>query len=266
MTIIAAFKASDGVILGADGASLVPVRLEDGSTRIIQIFETATKVFQIGDKPIGVAFWGSGSIGTRTLNSLVAQFNRTKLPELQPDECTVTTLAEGLFAFLSEVHKQTLGPLKEEEPDARDTIIGAILCGYSPDTYLGEGLEFEVPFREPEPVWDSPSDMHPVWRGQFEPLARLITGYAPQLLEDILPMLTEKLGEDGVNEFVGRYQPPAVFGAMPLQEALELVRWMLRTTIGYFRFAAGPRVCGGEIDTALITPFGFDWKDHKEIR
>jgi hypothetical protein len=266
VTIIVAFKASDGVILGADGASLVPVRQEDGTTRIIHIFETATKIFQIGDKPVGVAFWGSGSIGTRTLNSLVAQFNRTKLPELQPHECTVSTLAEGLFVFLSEFHKQTFGPLREDEPDARDTIVGALLCGYSPDKYFGEGFEFGVPFRKPEQVWDSPSDMHPVWRGQIEPLARLISGYAPQLLEDILPMLTEKLGEKGVDKFVGQYQPLAVFGAMPLQEALELVRWMLRTTIGYFRFAAGARLCGGEIDTALITPFGYEWKDHKEIR
>jgi len=56
------------------------------------------------------------------------------------------------------------------------------------------------------------------------------------------------------------YTPP-----MPIQDAIDLAEFLVRTAIDFTRFRAGSPTVGGPIETAAITKHdGFMWVRHKE--
>jgi len=56
--------------------------------------------------------------------------------------------------------------------------------------------------------------------------------------------------------------------AMPIQDAVDLARYLVETTIGFVRFAVFvPKTVGGAVDIAAITKHeGFRWVQCKGFR
>lgn len=53
MTFAISLNLPDGIILGVDSAVTL-----SGPTGIIKVFENAQKLFQLGEKPVGIAVYG----------------------------------------------------------------------------------------------------------------------------------------------------------------------------------------------------------------
>ena len=107
-----------------------------------------------------------------------------------------------------------------------------------------------------------------LWDGQYEALNRLVLGLgfdigsalvrhgiAPQNAGELQAKLTKDL-----------YATLAV-PAMPIQDAIDLARFLVETTIGFVRFAVFlPKSVGGAVEIAAITKHeGFRWVQRKEV-
>jgi hypothetical protein len=71
-------------------------------------------------------------------------------------------------------------------------------------------------------------------------------------------VIVQKWAKDHVSEL------PLVFDGMPLQDAVDFANFAIQLTIGTFRFALGPPICGGDVDIAVITPAAFHWAQRKQ--
>jgi hypothetical protein len=57
-----------------------------------------------------------------------------------------------------------------------------------------------------------------------------------------------------------------LFAAMPLQDAVDYARHLIRTTIDTMRFEPRFPSVGGAIDVLVVTPAGLRWVQRKELR
>lgn len=63
---------------------------------------------------------------------------------------------------------------------------------------------------------------------------------------------------------VSRLQAPIVFAPMPIQDAIDLGRFLVHAASMYSRFLPGPQVVGGPIEIAAITKHEqFKWISRK---
>jgi len=77
MTICVSVKVAEGLVLAADSAVMLSgkIKTPQGEAEgIIQTFQYANKVTHFKDYPIGIMNWGSGSIGDRSIQSLILEF------------------------------------------------------------------------------------------------------------------------------------------------------------------------------------------------
>ena len=72
MSIVASVKVHDGLVLGADSMTQIIGKDEAGKVGFIQNFQNAQKLFQFSDR-IGVATYGVGNIGPRSIGSFVSE-------------------------------------------------------------------------------------------------------------------------------------------------------------------------------------------------
>jgi hypothetical protein len=77
MTICISVNVAEGLVLAADSAVMVSgtINTPQGTGQgIIQSFQFANKVTRFKNYPIGIMNWGSGSIGDRSVQSLIMEF------------------------------------------------------------------------------------------------------------------------------------------------------------------------------------------------
>jgi hypothetical protein len=97
------------------------------------------------------------------------------------------------------------------------------------------------------------------WKGQGAAIARLVHGMEPELLEH--------LGGLGLSpeELTMRGQMSLWHAAMPMQDAIDLVRYLVEVVVGYVRFTPGALTVAPPIDIAAITAHdGFQWVARKQ--
>jgi hypothetical protein len=100
------------------------------------------------------------------------------------------------------------------------------------------------------------------WFGQPDALTRLVKGRDLSAIQELVnrgadPKIVKQWLDDNVGEL------PLVFDGMPIQDAVDFANYAVQVTIGRFRFAVGPPLCGGDIDIAVITPDSFEWAQRK---
>ena len=79
----------------------------------------------------------------------------------------------------------------------------------------------------------------------------------PQQTPDVL---TAQLGP----LIAGQLQAPIVFAPMPIQDVIDLARFLVHSAIMYSRFTPGPNIVGGPIEIAAITKHeNFKWISRK---
>jgi hypothetical protein len=111
-------------------------------------------------------------------------------------------------------------------------------------------------------------DFGVLWDGQYEALNRLILGVGFDIGDALVrhgapieraPDLRASLVKD-------LYATLAV-PAMPIQDAIDLARFLVETTLGFIRFAVFlPKSVGGAVEIAAITKHeGFRWVQRKNF-
>jgi hypothetical protein len=259
VTIIVSVKINDGIVMAADSA---------GTMASGQVYAHANKITNLCQGlPIGAMSTGVGGIGNESVETLLkdlqARFEGRAASHaawrLDPAGYTMEEVAERLRSFLFE-EKAALCP----EP----TNLQLRLCGYSAGRPLAEVWEVNMTGPScppPRQIMDE-SSFGVMWDGQYEALNRLILGlgfdvHAALVRHGVTPEAAGRLQEELVRDLYATLSVPA----MPIQDAVDLARFLVETTIGFVRFAVFvPKTVGGAVDIAAITKHeGFRWVQQK---
>lgn len=255
MTIIVSVKINDGVVMAADSAGTMPSG---------QIYAHANKITNLYEGlPIGAMSTGAGGIGNESVETLLKDLRRRFAGhdphhadwQLDPAAYTLEDVAQRLRSFLFEEKVLSGG---------EDTTLQIRICGYSIGRPLAEVWEVNIVGRTclPPRCIMGEDGFGILWDGQYEALNRLILGTG----FEIGPALTRHgVAAEQVAALqaglVGDLYATLSAPAMPIQDAIDLARYLVETTIGFVRFAVFlPKSVGGAVQIAAITKHeGFRW-------
>ncbi len=265
MTICVSVRTPEGLVLAADSMVSLEgtVNTPQGSqTGIFQTFEFANKVMQLKDYPIGVMSWGMASISNRSIQSLIMEFEYDYKSLKDNKTYTVKNIANDLLTELKAKY-DTAYPTSGQQP-----LLGLYIGGYSSRQFFSDQYTYEFPkstdwavVRKNKP--DGNPDFGANWYGQTGTLIRLIKGYDLVSLDELIKRGADKaIIQQWVNDNASEMR--LIFDGMPIQDAVDFADYAVQVTIGAFRFMAGPPLCGGNIDIAVITPAAFHWAKRKQ--
>ena len=184
MSIGILINVHDGIVLAADSASTLtlmgPPPNQQGLVAV-NVYNNANKIANLyKGHPIGCVAYGSGSIGSASISTLLKDF-RDRLRHgtetgFNIRNYTMENVAKQLTAFLMS-HVQQLEP-NEPKPS-----LGIMLGGYSAGESLGEGwlLTIEKGVSKGPQLLRQKGEVGINWGGEGESIARLVLGFSPAL-------------------------------------------------------------------------------------
>jgi hypothetical protein len=278
MSVAVLIGVHDGVVLAADSASTLSfptppgVVLPPGQQGVVgNVYDNANKIFNlVKGQPIGCITFGSGNIGNASIGTLIKDLRKklTDTPEemgFNSGEYTMEGIAKILAKFLGDECE------KLEQPAKLNTNIGFLLGGYSKPGPLGESWSVEIQNGLSQPPKKLRAD-HEVglsWGGATEVLQRMIVGFSPQLFPALAAVTQPQQNPAVLASQLGpmlsaKLQAPLVFAPMPIQDVIDLARFLVHSAIMFSRFSPGPNIVGGPIEIAAITKHeNFKWISRK---
>lgn len=267
MTIVVTVKINDGIVLAADSATT----FFSDTGQVIKIYNNANKVFNlVKGLPIGALTFGSGGIGSASIATLTKDL-RLRLsgnaPEhmdwaLNQQNYTMQEVANRVRDFFYEERfKSAYG---DNPPEGFQ--LGYKLCGYSSGADQPELWDVPISAEGPHPELIRGQDIcGPNWDGEYEAMNRLILGLGSNFATSLVNRGMPKEAADEVMlGVIGDLMAPLVIPAMPIQDAIELAKFMVETTIRFVRFNLRSETVGGPIEVAAITKHeGFKWVQRK---
>lgn len=278
MSVAVLIGVHDGVVLAADSASTLSFSvppgfpLPPGQTGLVaNVYDNANKIFNlVKGQPIGCITFGSGNIGNASIGTLIKDLRKklTNTPEIMgfnPQEYTMRGVAGLLGSFLNE-------ECQKLDAAARTNVnVGFLLGGYSKPGDLGESWSVEIVQGVAQPPKELRESHIPgvSWGGQAEILQRIMLGFSPGLFDVLAGVMKPSqnpatLAVQLMPLLSTRLQAPMVFAPMPIQDAIDLARFLVHASIMFSRFSPGPNIVGGPIEIAAITKHeDFKWISRK---
>jgi hypothetical protein len=258
MTIAIGLKIGDGVILGADSA--VTVGNPYGGNA--NFYFNAEKIINlVKGLPLGAVTYGlfgfSGRSTTRLAKDLRRRLSDPNHAEwVNPENYTVEEVATRVRDFFCELYRS------DHPQGGPGTGFGFMIAGYGPNAARGELWNFEVDetgaCAGPNEVLAN--DIGVLYRGEGEPLNRLLRGWSWTTIQRLA---SEEWPPGDVIKTLDAVAP-LWHAAMPIQDGIDLVRYLIEVTAGFVRFLAKPNTVAPPIDIAAITLHeGFRWVDRK---
>lgn len=283
MSVCVSVKVSEGLVLAADSATAIEGEYRGSAGQlqagILKTYEHGRKLSHIKDYPIGTLTWGAALIGSRSVESLIKEYEYS-LPSLKEGQARIETkLREGkakrgerykyaVSEIAAGLKKHILNFYTEEygdKSDAEKPRFGILVNGYSSGEFFPEQLVLTFPDpSDPKEIRED-VDGKPFfganWFGLTDAIVRLHWGRDDKV-NDILAERF-KVEKSEIQAILDPLQYPVPFDGMPLQDAIDYAVYLVNVTIGRFRFVIGAPLCGGEIDVAVITPDEFTWIKRK---
>jgi hypothetical protein len=266
----------DGIVLATDSASTLITTQPGGQNQppipvALNVYENANKIFNlVKGMPLGCATYGSGSIGNASIATLVKDLRR-KLTEggfgFDRQNYTIEQLCGILGKFLEDECAKTGMPAIIENTNA-----GFFVGGYSSGADLGESWFVEISRGKARAAVKlrADEDVGLSWGGEGgEVVQRIVLGFSPQIPQVLAEVMQPPQSPAAIHQAVvpllqARLQAPLVFAPMPIQDAIDLGRFLVHAAINFSRFLPGPQVVSGPIEIAAITKHeGFKWINRK---
>jgi hypothetical protein len=267
MTIVVTVRVTDGIVLAADSAT----SFTDASGHVAKIYNSANKIFNLVKVwPIGAMTYGAGSIGTDSISTpsknLRTHLSPVPLGAQDPialDRATysIEDVATKARDFFQERYKAAYAiPVP-------GYFLGYRVCGYSGEGALPEAWEIRILENSCEgPIRIYEDDKFgPRWSGESEALDRLILGVGSKLPDALVALGADPATvSDTVKELVNHLYASLYLAAMPIQDAIDLARFLVETAVKFAHFSLRPATVGGPIEIATITKHeGFKWVTRK---
>jgi hypothetical protein len=279
MTVAVSCNLSDGVALAVDSA----VTLPDGAGGVAKVYENAQKLFQLGDRPIGIAGFGIGALGSRAIGSYLREFETLDPGGVVAAQNDLADVVEALRDFFLASYRREVVPALEQHhgvpfdqiPPDQIPILGLVVGGFSQGAFLSEVWEVTIP------VNDAPGssarrraqgDFGTNWFAMFEPIRRYIKGYDPQLLDQVIAYLTNNRGGAALSPqetteiqgILAAYEYVVPFAAMPMDEGIAHTRFLAELVVSHHRYAVGAPIVGGKVKVGSVTYRGGRFQIHAD--
>jgi hypothetical protein len=280
MSIAVLIGVHDGLVIAADSASALTVSVAPGSMAgVAKVYDNANKIFNLyKGKPIGCVTFGTGSIGNSSIGTLIKDLrvilmDQEKAKKLDPPFDPRNYTMEGVSKLVAKFFGDEC---QRQNPATLQTVnMGFLLGGYSTNGPLGESWSVEIQkgVATAPKLLRAPDQVGISWGGASEVLQRIVLGFSPMLFQ----VLAEVSGQQGQGQqtaqqlfsqlsplLIARLQAQLVFAPMPIQDAIDLGRFLVHASIMFSRFLAGPQIIGGPIEIAAITKHEqFKWIERK---
>jgi hypothetical protein len=261
VSIIVSVKINDGIVMADSNTTFFK---ETGEA--FQIYEHANKIANlVKGLPIGVMTCGSGGIGNASIDTLLKDLRVCLSPggdqELDKTNYTMEAVTGRVREFFN----------ARAESSAFQGFLILRVCGYSSARPLPE--VWQVGFSDGQcfgPISvQKEEDMGPRWNGEEEALNRLVLGMASALGPAVVQegILTQEQFEAATPKLWPHVLEPLIMNAAPIQDAIDLARYMVETTKGFVRFSIKrAKTVGGAVEIAAITKHeGFKWVQRKHF-
>lgn len=268
MTVCVAVKVHDCMVFAADSASTLAMTDNDGTQTVLNVYNNADKVFNLHrGLPLMAMTCGMGHIGGRSISSLAKEirFNFSKgESQLDNETYTVQDVSVRVYDYFSRI-------FAAEFPDIESRPYFEFwIGGYSAGSSHGE--IWKLVFGEDAP--DEPqcligTDVHEsiFWGGQGTAISRLLLGVDESAPYCLMSAGMERPAAMDVFRIIrSANQAPILAATMPTIDAIRLAEFLVDTTKGYFSFAFGSDIVGGQTDIATVTRWeGFKWIKRKHF-
>lgn len=214
--------------------------------------------------------YGSGSIGAASISTLSKDLRRRLTAvnsggsgedALDRDAYTVQDVAEKTKAFFQGCYQQAY-----QDP-VPGYFLGYRVCGYSANNPLPEAWEIRIKengAEGPDPLYEA-THFGPRWAGETEAIDRLVLGIGSRTMEALQQIgLDEPTANHVVAELIQRLCATLFLPAMPIQDAIDLARFLVDAASKFAHFTLRPATVGGPMEIATITKHeGFKWITRK---
>ncbi|WP_194727399.1 hypothetical protein [Noviherbaspirillum malthae] len=260
MTVLVSVKINDGVVMAADSAS---------SYASGMVYNHSRKIVNLGEGlPVGAMVTGNGGIGNESIETLLKDLRK----RLNGDDPAYSDWALDASSYSMESIAIKLRRFLFEEksmPNGSNTWTKLRLCGYSAGRPLAEVWEVSLMGESaPAPVCiQGEHEFGLRWDGEYEALDRLVFGLGTRFNEFAVKHGMEPEQAAALREaLVPELYELLFVEAMPIQDAIDLARYLVETTIGFIKFSVSrPKGVGGAIELASITKHeGFHWVQRRE--
>jgi hypothetical protein len=260
VTVIVSVKINDGIVMASDSAS---------TFRNGQTYLHADKIVNlVKGLPIGIMVTGDGGIGAESVTTLLKDL-RARLDGSQPHpwkldhiNYTIQQVAERVGEFLFKEKAVLAG---------QETWMQLRICGYSVSRPLPEIWEVRLRGKEfvPPKLMRAEQEFGVNWDGEYEALDRLILGVGTGFESVAVSLgLPQEQASETVSKVMLQLYENFVLPAMPIQDAIDLARFLVETTAGFVRFSIlkQPKTVGGPVEIAAITKYeGFRWVQRRHF-
>lgn len=268
MTVCVTVKVDECIVFAADSATTLNIAIPGGGTQSL-VFEHGHKVFNLyKGLPVCAMTHGTGNIGQASISMLSKEF-RTLVASADPkwqvdkNKYSIEEFAKKFRTFLFDERF-----LKLAQKPKWGEALGLYVGGYSSDTEGHELWHFTI---SKDGKSDKPSCVRSEGvcginiGGQTEPFQRLVLGIASGVEGALAKELNDKKKAADLTMKVRQVcEAPLCWGAMPVQDAIDLAEFLVDLTKGYVRFLPGHDTVGGATDIAVVTKYeGFKWVRRK---
>jgi len=270
MTVVVCLKVYEGMVVGADSTTTA-FRIDDkGQAVVVNTYDNANKIINLHkDLPLGLATWGVGGIGTASIPSLAKDLRYRFMLEpsdaIEPRDYGVEEVAKRTRRFFFDEKFKAAYP--SSPPSG---LWGFVVFGVSANADHAEAWMFEIrdgKATEPSCVL-AQNAVGALCYGQPEAVFRLLRGVDVDGMFDFLKSkgMSDEDARGWIVEMLQRFSKPMIDSAMPLQDAIDLVRFLVDLTCRCSRFWLGPQTVGGPIDIATVTKHEhFKWVQRKHF-
>lgn len=98
------------------------------------------------------------------------------------------------------------------------------------------------------------------WFSLYAPIFRYVKGYDKGLIGDLAKYFTQLRGSNftsqeksQISKILARYEYQIPFAAMPMEEGVAHVRFLVDMVVNHHRFAVGAPIVGGKARLGLVT-------------
>lgn len=261
MTIAISLKVNDGIVLAADSASTIIGQDPNGRLGVMNVYNHANKVYNLKKGfPIGAITWGSGSIGQESISTLTKDF-RNNL-EIEKEDYTIESVTRKFKDFIFDKKYEKVFQDWPEKP-----ALGFMIVGYSSNRPLAEEWKIDMINGECKGPYciRGESEIGITWNGEIEAINRLYLGYGLKLEHFMKEAgVEDKLIGETIDKFREDLSTNMVLPAMPIQDAIDLAEFLVKTTAQFSKFIPGAPTVGGPIEIAAITKHEkFKWVERK---
>jgi hypothetical protein len=267
VTICVAACVHDGIAFGADSATSL-VSTAGGRSVVTNVYRHGNKVFNLYKKlSICAMTAGMGSIGTAPIHALAKDFRRSLKDSDSPyyidrQAYTIEDVAIKARAFLFE-EKYAALPDPLPAPHSLEFWVG----GCSSATHSHELWKIAIVNGNCDPPERlcGEGETGLFVGGQPSPIYRLLRGFDESIEEPLLRAGVPPADLPQLLQVMAQHtEVQLLHPAMPIQDAIELVDFLVGMTKSYYRFLPGADTVGGETDIAVVTRHEqFKWVKRK---